>query len=155
MVSERPSPPPKKKTTTTGTMNTYMVVGTLFLGFSVNFIFSVLIDFPKNPLWIPLFWTICLYASLASSLAFRQRPGQGRAMKNKKRAKTMKNHTKKVPINCPTNYQTNPKKIPDKSQTVPNIFPKTSPTNHPKHFPAKSQFVSKKSLKNPCIFASL
>eukprot|EP00427_Karlodinium_veneficum_P064762 CAMPEP_0169333188 /NCGR_PEP_ID=MMETSP1017-20121227/15123_1 /TAXON_ID=342587 /ORGANISM="Karlodinium micrum, Strain CCMP2283" /LENGTH=591 /DNA_ID=CAMNT_0009428387 /DNA_START=94 /DNA_END=1866 /DNA_ORIENTATION=- len=49
---------------TTTNMSTYMVVATLFLGFSISFVYVGLKDFPMHPGWLVLFFGNCLFASL-------------------------------------------------------------------------------------------
>jgi hypothetical protein len=41
---------------TTTNMSTYMVVATLFLGFSISFVYVGLKDFPMHPGWLVLFF---------------------------------------------------------------------------------------------------
>jgi len=52
-------------TLTTSHMSTYMVVGTLFLGFTVSFVWSGIKDFPVEPPWLLLMWGNCFISSLA------------------------------------------------------------------------------------------
>mmetsp|Transcript_6298 Transcript_6298/g.17971 ORF Transcript_6298/g.17971 Transcript_6298/m.17971 type:complete len:957 (-) Transcript_6298:312-3182(-) len=52
-------------TLTTSHMSTYMVVGTLFLGFTVSFVWSGIKDFPCEPPWLLLLWGNCFISSLA------------------------------------------------------------------------------------------
>eukprot|EP00929_Paragymnodinium_shiwhaense_P019994 TRINITY_DN13462_c0_g1_i1.p1 TRINITY_DN13462_c0_g1~~TRINITY_DN13462_c0_g1_i1.p1 ORF type:complete len:1061 (-),score=213.43 TRINITY_DN13462_c0_g1_i1:344-3526(-) len=50
---------------TTSKQSTYLVVGTLFLGFAINFIFNALTDFPFHPPWAMFFWTLSIFNSTA------------------------------------------------------------------------------------------
>eukprot|EP00434_Breviolum_minutum_P042470 symbB.v1.2.037803.t1/scaffold5685.1/size24600/3 len=49
---------------TTSHMSTYMVVGTLFLGFSVSFMWSGIQSFPENPPWLKLLWVNCFISAM-------------------------------------------------------------------------------------------
>ncbi|CAJ1365849.1 unnamed protein product, partial [Effrenium voratum] len=49
---------------TTSHMSTYMVVGTLFLGFSVSFMWSDLKGFPADPPWLKLLWVNCFISAM-------------------------------------------------------------------------------------------
>lgn len=49
---------------TTSHMSTYMVVGTLFLGFSVSFMWSGIQNFPENPPWLKLLWVNCFISAM-------------------------------------------------------------------------------------------
>lgn len=53
---------------TTDKMSTYMVVATLIFGMAVNYIFNASADFPKEPGFLLMAWTVTVYASMAYSI---------------------------------------------------------------------------------------